>query len=426
MRIRVRTYRRGGYEVDIRFTWPDGAPFRARFRSPVTGRSASQRWGEAREMVLLRAGQPAIASPQNTKEVPTLAEFWPRFIDGHCRANRHKPSGIEGKESVYRVYLAPRFGGRRLDSLRNEDIQTLKADMATKSAKTVNNVLTALSRCLKVAVEWDVMERVPCTVRLLKVTSSVPGWYEILEYERLVEAAQKIDPRIHIMVLLAGSAGMRRCEIMALKWSDLDLKRRLIQVQRSIWEAHETVPKGGKRRVVDMTSPLADARQASSLARRPRALRGRRAGAHEQGRALMALPCAARSGHRRDGSDPSPPSHVLLDARGRRRASPCHSGARWPQPHHDDDEVHAPVPDDARRGHRAARSGVGQGARRRPPWRHCGDGGPVRSGAESIRVVEWWRRRESNPGPKTSRLPASTCVSGHLHRPRLRGSARSP
>ncbi len=259
MTIRVRTYRRGGYEVDIRFTWPDGAPFRARFRSPVTGRSASQRWGEAREMVLLRAGQPAVASPYNTKEVPTLAEFWPRFIDGHCRANRHKPSGIEGKESVYRVHLGPRFGSRRLDSLRNEDIQTLKADMATKGAKTVNNVLTALSKCLKVAVEWDVMERVPCTVRLLKVSASVPGWYEILEYKRLVEAAQKIDARIHIMVLLAGSAGMRRGEIMAVKWSDLDLRRRLIQVQRSIWEGHETVPKGGKGRVVDMTSSLTDA-----------------------------------------------------------------------------------------------------------------------------------------------------------------------
>jgi len=49
------------------------------------------------------------------------------------------------------------------------------------------------------------MERVPCTIRLLKVTSSAPGWYEILEHKRLVEAAQKIDARIHIMVLLAGA-----------------------------------------------------------------------------------------------------------------------------------------------------------------------------------------------------------------------------
>jgi len=53
--------------------------------------------------------------------------------------------------------------------------------MATNSGKTVNNVLTALSKCLKVAVEWDVMERVPCTIRLLKVSTAVLGWYEIVE-----------------------------------------------------------------------------------------------------------------------------------------------------------------------------------------------------------------------------------------------------
>ena len=72
------------------------------------------------------------------------------------------------------------------------------------------------------------------------------------EYKRLVEAAANIDPRIHLLVLLGGSAGLRRGEIMSLKWTDLDIKRRSIHVQRSIWrgakvkEVHETVPKGAR------------------------------------------------------------------------------------------------------------------------------------------------------------------------------------
>lgn len=37
-----------------------------------------------------------------------------------------------------------------------------------------------------------------------------------------------------------------------------------------------------------------------------------------------------------------------------------------------------------------------------------------------------WRRRESNPGPKISRPPASTCVSSRLNRPDLRRLASSP
>jgi integrase len=81
----------------------------------------------------------------------------------------------------------------------------------------------------------------------------------------IVDAAAKLDAQIHVLVLLGGSAGLRRGEIMALKWSDLDIKRRIIHVQRSVWrgrkvnEVHETVPKGGKGRKVTMTNEVATA-----------------------------------------------------------------------------------------------------------------------------------------------------------------------
>jgi integrase len=65
--------------------------------------------------------------------------------------------------------------------------------------------------------------------------------------------------------------------MIALKWSDLDLKRRLIHVQRSTWwakdgEQHETVPKGGKSRNVTMTVALHDALSKHRHLRGPRVL----------------------------------------------------------------------------------------------------------------------------------------------------------
>ena len=45
----------------------------------------------------------------------------------------------------------------------------MKHALADRSAKTVNNVLTVLNRLLKTAVEWDVIERLPCTIRLLPI-----------------------------------------------------------------------------------------------------------------------------------------------------------------------------------------------------------------------------------------------------------------
>ena len=107
--------------------------------------------------------------PRQKKEVPTLKEFAPRFLDGHARANRQKPSGIAAKEVLLRVHLVPRLGPEALDAITNEDVQRLKRRLSTKAPKTVNNVLTVLSVLLKKAVEWDVIDRMPCTIRLLPV-----------------------------------------------------------------------------------------------------------------------------------------------------------------------------------------------------------------------------------------------------------------
>jgi len=218
---------------------------------------------------------PCEAANTNTKEVPTLAEFWPRFINEHCKANKQKPSGIERKESAWRTWIAPRLGSKRLDDIGPSDISALKGALAARSSKSANNVLTALSACLKFAGPeglrrsegLGIIERAP-KIRLLAVDSDgAPEFYEEHEYRRLIDGAARVNPSVHLLVLLAGSAGLRRGEIIALKWTDLDIKRRIIHVQRSIWWAkdgvrHETLPKGGKGRKVPMTSALAEALKA--------------------------------------------------------------------------------------------------------------------------------------------------------------------
>ena len=45
--------------------------------------------------------------------------------------------------------------------------------------------------------------------------------------------------------------------MMALEWSDVDLDKRQLCVQRSEWKGHVTVPKGGRLRYVPLTTRLA-------------------------------------------------------------------------------------------------------------------------------------------------------------------------
>jgi integrase len=148
------------------------------------------------------------------------------------------------------------LGHRKLDAIKNEDIQRLKSMLVVKAAKTVNNVLTVLNVLLKKAVEWDVIERLPCTIKPLPVATTSMAFYDFEEYERLAEAAVTIDAVTSLIVLLGGEAGLRCGEMIALEWRDVDLAKGQLCVQRSDWNGHVTVPKGGRLRYVPLTVRL--------------------------------------------------------------------------------------------------------------------------------------------------------------------------
>ncbi len=122
MSVVVRKYKRGGWQVDVRVELPGGKQVRERKVFRTASKSAAQRWGQDRERHLLINGP-----PKHVKEVPTLKEFAPRFLDGHARANRQKPSGIAAKEMILRVHLIPALGHKRLDAISTEDVQCLKS-----------------------------------------------------------------------------------------------------------------------------------------------------------------------------------------------------------------------------------------------------------------------------------------------------------
>jgi integrase len=100
-------------------------------------------------------------------------------------------------------------------------------------------------------------------------------FYDFDDYERLCTGAAKVGTRELVLVRLGGDAGLRRGEIMALQWGDVDFTRRQLTIEQAAWRhsakyakanATEQVsiakPKGGKGRVVKMTDALFNALKA--------------------------------------------------------------------------------------------------------------------------------------------------------------------
>jgi integrase len=253
--------------VDVVFEHVDGRLERVRKVSPVqTRRGAEQYERKLRDEFLN-------PSPRREEvDVPTLAAFAPQFIEGYAKANRLKASGILSKEIIIRTHLVPMFGSTKLDQITDFRVSQLKGRLRSKSRKTTNNVLTVLNKLLKVAVKWKVLGAMPCAIELVKVSNASPDFYEFEDYARLVEAATKIGTRELLVVLLGGDAGLRRGEMIGLRWSDVDFRRGHMRIEQAAWkrsrrEAQRSnepewcvdTPKSGKGRIVPMTKALREA-----------------------------------------------------------------------------------------------------------------------------------------------------------------------
>jgi hypothetical protein len=111
------------------------------------------------------------------------------------------------------VHLLPTFGQQTLDSITTEQVQQLKAKLKDRAPRTVNNILSVLNTALKKAVEWGVIEQVPCVVRFLPMPTKPMAFHSYEDYAKLVDAARRGGARPVAVVLLGGDAGLRRGEI---------------------------------------------------------------------------------------------------------------------------------------------------------------------------------------------------------------------
>jgi integrase len=263
MSFTIRPFRNGGWEIDIVLTLPNGEKIRERRKAPVASKADAKRWGQERERHLLQHGRPeprsGKAKPEETKTVPTFAEFVPRYLEDHVKANREKPSTQLAKRQVCNAHLIPAFGHLRLNEITIEDVQRLKLALADRSPKTLNNVLSIFNSIMKVAEQWGVIAVIPVKAKWLKTTTPSMPFYDFDEYARLRAAARRLGPKYELLVLLAGDAGLRSGELRALRWSSIDFGRGLLTVERAYSLDQIVVPKSDKIRTVPMTARLREA-----------------------------------------------------------------------------------------------------------------------------------------------------------------------
>jgi integrase len=99
--------------------------------------------------------------------------------------------------------------------------------------RTIGHVHRVLHKALTVAVEWSLLSRNPAAIA--KPPRVQPREIEIIAVEQAQKILQCLRGRaLYPIIALALATGMRRGELLALRWGDVDLDAGRIQVERSL------------------------------------------------------------------------------------------------------------------------------------------------------------------------------------------------
>jgi len=175
----------------------------------------------------------------------TFAEMAELFLEKYSKVNKRS---WKTSDWVYLRRLNPYFGSEKLLDISTQGIEEYKSKRLSTGIKksSVNRELSCLRKIFNVAIAWGYASENP--VRKVKFFSENGCFRERIlmedEEDRLLDACPSY---LRPIVMVALHSGMRKGEILKLKWKDVDLDEGEIKVTES---------KSGKARILPVNSTL--------------------------------------------------------------------------------------------------------------------------------------------------------------------------
>lgn len=181
---------------------------------------------------------------------PTLEE-WLRTWLFTYKKNAVRATTFEQYETVLRVHAIPALGSIRIAELKSYEVQRLYNKMLEDglSPRSIQLLNVVLHGALKQAVKCGlVMQNVCETVELPKAKQKEMRVLTREEQDKLITVFE--GDRYGGAYLFSLFTGLRRGEILALTWSDIDFDSKTINVNKNLSRVKNYEEEGGKTRLI--------------------------------------------------------------------------------------------------------------------------------------------------------------------------------
>ena len=242
IRMQAQRYQRGSLSLLKRKSQPDVWVFRYYAEEGARRTYKKKIVGTVIEFPKRKDAEKAVA--QLRVDVNDGAAFAPMNLDqlvAHFRRVElplKAHSTAEGYKSYLILHIVPKWGQHSLSAIKSVEVESWlrsfkKSDGKPASPGTKTKIRNLMSTLFSHAIRYEWAARNPITaVRTSAKRLRTP---DILTAEEFQALLLELSQRVRVMVLLDGTTGLRRGELIALRWRDTDLVLKQANVTHSVW-----------------------------------------------------------------------------------------------------------------------------------------------------------------------------------------------
>ncbi|HKS96272.1 MAG TPA: site-specific integrase [Terriglobia bacterium] len=185
-------------------------------------------------------------NPQQQFHAVTVGGLIDRFVKEELPKERRFQTQSEYR-TYFECYIRPQWGKTLVDEVDPlpvmDWLQSLRGKKTKKplAPKTKAHIRNALYLLFQWAWRWKLVDHNP--IQLVRQSTRRLRIPRVLTPEQFRALLDKLNEPYRTMVLVAGCTGLRVCEIVGLKWGDINWQNLAIDVRRSVVAGREGATK---------------------------------------------------------------------------------------------------------------------------------------------------------------------------------------